>query len=338
MSTPEINLARIIGEAFLAYADQKSQQAAGTSSDAEAVIETVELPTVRGHRQQEILELLLAAPDEGWKTGFIAQAANMEQANAYLALQALQRQAIVELVPGSDPQKWRLVPRYRQRQQILSAAKLVGPGEFTTYGDISLVVYGHARAGQAVGQVAAKIADFPNPHRVLGKGGLIPPHWMDGSSGPDEAIRHLEEEGIEILADDEGRHFAHPRHYIDFDILTSRMHDEATPERDTSANVRFVADVRIEADGRITAMTAHEEIREVAHELTARSENGEFTLAEILAAMKARGTRYAESTIRTHVTSRMCANAPNHHGVVYQDFWCVDRGSGRYRLYKANGR
>jgi len=85
-------------------------------------------------------------------------------------------------------------------------------------------------------------------------------------------------------------------------------------------------------------MTAHEEIREVAHELTARSENGEFTLAEILAAMKARGTRYAESTIRTHVTSRMCANAPNHHGVVYQDFWCVDRGSGRYRLYKANGR
>ena len=140
MSTPEINLARIIGEAFLAYADQKSQQAAGTSSDAEAVIETVELPTVRGHRQQEILELLLAAPDEGWKTGFIAQAANMEQANAYLALQALQRQAIVELVPGSDPQKWRLVPRYRQRQQILSAANLVRPGEFTTYGDISLVV------------------------------------------------------------------------------------------------------------------------------------------------------------------------------------------------------
>src|SRR5579859_7632121 len=106
MSTPEIDLARSIGEALLAYADQKSRQAVGTSADAEALIQTVDLPTVRGHRQQEILELLLAAPDEGWKTSLIAQLANMEQPTAYLALQALQRQTIIELVPGSDPQKW----------------------------------------------------------------------------------------------------------------------------------------------------------------------------------------------------------------------------------------
>ena len=81
-------------------------------------------------------------------------------------------------------------------------------------------------------------------------------------------------------------------------------------------------------------MTAHEEIREVAHALASKATDGEFTLAEVLATMKARGSHYAESTIRTHVTSRMCVNAPHHHAVVYQDFWCIDRGSGRYRIYR----
>jgi hypothetical protein len=84
----------------------------------------------------------------------------------------------------------------------------------------------------------------------------------------------------------------------------------------------------------MTGVTAHTEIREVARALASRAPNGEFTLAEVIAEMRARGSRYAESTIRTHVTSRMCANAPDHHAVVYRDFWCVDRGSGRYRLYR----
>jgi hypothetical protein len=84
----------------------------------------------------------------------------------------------------------------------------------------------------------------------------------------------------------------------------------------------------------MTGVTAHQEIREVARALAAHAPNGEFTLPEVIAAMWARGSRYAESTIRTHVTSRMCANAPDHHAVVYRDFWCIDRGSGRYRLYR----
>ncbi len=230
MSTPEVTLARVVGEALLAYADQKSQQHVETTSATEAIVESVALPTARGPRQQEIAELLVAAPDEGWKTSLIAQLVKMDQPNAYLALQALQKQAVVELVPGSDPQRWRLLSRYRQRQQILAAAKLVRRGEFTTYGDISLVVYGHARGGQAVGRVAAKGDDFPTPHRVLGKGGLIPPHWTSGNGtvGPDEAVRRLEQDGVQVLADDERGYFAHPRHYIDFDVLNGRMHDEAT--------------------------------------------------------------------------------------------------------------
>lgn len=84
----------------------------------------------------------------------------------------------------------------------------------------------------------------------------------------------------------------------------------------------------------MTGVTAHQEIREVARALASHAGNGEFTLGQVIEQMRARGSRYAESTIRTHVTSRMCANAPDHQAVVYRDFWCVDRGSGRYRLHR----
>jgi hypothetical protein len=82
-----------------------------------------------------------------------------------------------------------------------------------------------------------------------------------------------------------------------------------------------------------SAVAAHHEIREVAHSMVARSTDREFSLAGIIAEMKTRGNGYSERTIRTHVTSRMCANAPKNHAIVYNDFWCIDRGSGRYRLF-----
>lgn len=46
--------------------------------------------------------------------------------------------------------------------------------------------------------------------------------------------------------------------------------------------------------------------------------------------MRRAGSKYSESTIRTHVTSRMCADAPVHHGTTYEDFERL--GGGRYRL------
>jgi hypothetical protein len=80
-------------------------------------------------------------------------------------------------------------------------------------------------------------------------------------------------------------------------------------------------------------VAAHHQIREVASSMVSQSLHGEFILAGIIAEMKAGGTGYSERTIKTHVTSRMCANAPRNHAVVYNDFWCIDRGSGRYRLF-----
>jgi hypothetical protein len=52
-------------------------------------------------------------------------------------------------------------------------------------------------------------------------------------------------------------------------------------------------------------------------------------LAEIVAEVKEAAARYGDSTIRTHVGSRMCGNAPDHHAVVYNDL--VRVGTGEYR-------
>lgn len=78
------------------------------------------------------------------------------------------------------------------------------------------------------------------------------------------------------------------------------------------------------------AATAREQILDAVTAILRRSAASEFTLNDVLAELRRRGSRLAESTIRTHVTSRMCANAPDHHATTFDDFERLDRG--RYRL------
>jgi hypothetical protein len=84
--------------------------------------------------------------------------------------------------------------------------------------------------------------------------------------------------------------------------------------------------------GKTTPTTCREEILRAAQALTLRSGRPEFSLARVIEEMHRRGTRYADSTIRTHVSSRMCAGAPGHHGVVYNDLERVGRGLYRVRV------
>lgn len=77
-------------------------------------------------------------------------------------------------------------------------------------------------------------------------------------------------------------------------------------------------------------MTARDEILAVARRLAARSPAATFTVDAVVREMTSAGTRYAESTIRTHVVSRMCATAPDHHAKTSDDFIRVDHGV--YRL------
>jgi hypothetical protein len=55
----------------------------------------------------------------------------------------------------------------------------------------------------------------------------------------------------------------------------------------------------------------------------------DLTLKEIVDEVMVR-SHFAASTVRTHVSSRMCSNAPDHHAVVYDDLVRVRRGV--YRL------
>ncbi|MGK7379113.1 DUF7669 domain-containing protein [Planococcus sp. 1R117A] len=64
--------------------------------------------------------------------------------------------------------------------------------------------------------------------------------------------------------------------------------------------------------------------------MTQERQGKSFKFEEVIILMKSRETTYKESTIRTHITSRCCANSPNHHGSVYNDYERI--GKGLYRL------
>lgn len=76
-------------------------------------------------------------------------------------------------------------------------------------------------------------------------------------------------------------------------------------------------------------MTCRDDVLAALKRLESRHGRSAFDLDEVVQEVAAGGSRYKESTIRTHVTSRMCSDAPDHHGTVYADLERVDRG--RYR-------
>jgi len=163
--------------------------------------EDVEVPVGRGQRQQQILELPGLATEEGVKTSDVAGEISYEVPNTHSTLQALERAGLVEMVPGVSPQRWRLAPRYRANSTVFKrVASRLRPGEWTTYGDISIAVGGDTKAARGVGRAAATLKDFPNAERVLMEGGLINPNWHDDAGrGPEYCRQLLEEGGIKFI-------------------------------------------------------------------------------------------------------------------------------------------
>ena len=60
-------------------------------------------------------------------------------------------------------------------------------------------------------------------------------------------------------------------------------------------------------------MTAREAVLEAFRALEQRTGRSVFKPREIVAEVTSSTTQFRESTIRTHVISQMCANAPVHH-------------------------
>lgn len=76
-------------------------------------------------------------------------------------------------------------------------------------------------------------------------------------------------------------------------------------------------------------VTTRDEILAALPGIEGRSADDTFSPQDVIDELRRRGSTYAESTIRTHIVSRMCANAPDHHARIYDD---LDRVSeGRYR-------
>ncbi len=61
-----------------------------------------------GHRQQQVISRLQTAGTSGERTGAIAAAIGVDHPNALLTLRSLEKRGLVELVPGVNPQHWRL--------------------------------------------------------------------------------------------------------------------------------------------------------------------------------------------------------------------------------------
>ncbi len=76
-------------------------------------------------------------------------------------------------------------------------------------------------------------------------------------------------------------------------------------------------------------MTARDDILAALPAIRQRTGSDTFTAQDVIDQLNWAGTSYTESTIRTHVTSRMCANAPDNHARVYADLERVE--PGRYR-------
>ncbi|HEX2028086.1 MAG TPA: hypothetical protein VHF25_08820 [Nitriliruptorales bacterium] len=81
-------------------------------------------------------------------------------------------------------------------------------------------------------------------------------------------------------------------------------------------------------------MTARQDILDAARALRAVGREP-FSPADLAAELRRRGSTYPESTLRTHIASVMCVNAPEHHAVRYADLERV--GQRRYRLAATAG-
>lgn len=78
-------------------------------------------------------------------------------------------------------------------------------------------------------------------------------------------------------------------------------------------------------------MTARDEILDALPALCARIGSQEFSPQDVIDELARCGSPYKASTIRTHVVSRMCADAPDHHARVFDDLLRVAPGLYRRR-------
>lgn len=128
-----------------------------------------------------------------------------------------------------------------------------------------------------------------------------------------------------IVKDSSGR--SHRWRYLAFRVPDERPLTSAASTTHKAAAI----EMRTSSPDRVTPKgTARDEILAAVRTVVAASPDHTFAITDVIAELRRRGSTYTDSTIRTHVSSRMCVNAPQHHGLVYPDLERV--GAARYRL------
>ena len=73
-------------------------------------------------------------------------------------------------------------------------------------------------------------------------------------------------------------------------------------------------------------MECRDEVLNAVQQIIKAKGINEFTIQEVVSRMINNGTNYKDGTIRTHIVSRLCANAPDNHNITYDDFERISRG------------
>lgn len=98
------------------------------------------------------------------------------------------------------------------------AAAALRAGEWTTYGEISVLVFGHRGAARAVGRWLAREGANQDAHRVLREGGRVAPGWGGGGNGPVRCRERLVAEGVGFTGD-----VADPARRVRWPVLEERL-------------------------------------------------------------------------------------------------------------------
>jgi alkylated DNA nucleotide flippase Atl1 len=154
---------------------------------------------LRGDRQEEIARLPDFFDDAGLTAQDVADKAGYDEANTYSVLKSLEKAGVLEVIEGS-PRRWRHAEKHRTNE-VLRAGLVLQRGEWSTYGDFSVAVYGNKGGARAVGRIAATNPAFPNAYRVLDQHGRVKPDWSGYGGGPERCRELLESEGVSFEDD-----------------------------------------------------------------------------------------------------------------------------------------
>ena len=160
------DLAHQLGTALVAFAEGFRPDEIASSDSSASGLDEFGL----GRRQREIAELPGLNTNHGMRAAEVATAIDYDPANTHTALKALGARGVLEEFRPKDdgpegpdgPPRWRLAPSFRgMSDPYLRMAGLVRPGEWTTYGDISIACPREYKRGESSRPCRRDASAFP---------------------------------------------------------------------------------------------------------------------------------------------------------------------------------